>query len=82
MPIDSISLPLLAQVYNGEIVNWNELGGPDLPILLSGYDEKFGTQEVFRRRVMKRVTKGDPLEIKTYENSFDLCEFVSRNAGA
>lgn len=33
-PVTSISIPKLAQVFAGEISNWQKLGGPDAPISL------------------------------------------------
>ncbi|MGI8552969.1 MAG: CapA family protein [Dehalococcoidia bacterium] len=37
-PIDDVSLTQAQQVLSGKVVNWSELGGPDLPIELLGSD--------------------------------------------
>lgn len=40
--------------YRGEIRNWKELDGPDLPVLLVSRDANSGTRQVFQRRVLGR----------------------------
>lgn len=54
-PIDGLSLAQLRGVYTGEISNWKELGGPDLPIraLMVGPDS--ATLNVFRSAVHGEV---------------------------
>ncbi|MGV9842218.1 substrate-binding domain-containing protein [Streptomyces fungicidicus] len=42
------------RLYRGEIANWSELGGPDLPVHLVSRDANSGTRQVFQRRVLGR----------------------------
>lgn len=56
---DDVSLTNLAsddvrRLYRGEITNWRELGGPDLPVHLVSRDANSGTRQVFQRRVLGR----------------------------
>ncbi|WP_405907412.1 MULTISPECIES: substrate-binding domain-containing protein [unclassified Streptomyces] len=56
---DRISLTNLStedvrRLYRGEIKNWKELDGPDLPVLLVSRDANSGTRQVFQRRVLGR----------------------------
>jgi phosphate transport system substrate-binding protein len=55
-PVNNISLDNLKKVYNGEITNWKDLGGPDKPIALVTRAGKIsGVGHMFRRMVF-----GDP----------------------
>lgn len=51
-PVSSISFKDLARVYRGEINNWSELGGNDMPIAVYSRPESSGTRAIFENRVM------------------------------
>lgn len=51
-PVSGLTLSQLRDIYEGKITNWNEVGGPDLRILLVNRDEASGTREAFRSIVM------------------------------
>jgi phosphate transport system substrate-binding protein len=38
--------------YSGAVVNWKQVGGPDLPIRLISRDADSGTRDLFRRRLL------------------------------
>ncbi|GGN06776.1 substrate-binding domain-containing protein [Streptomyces fuscichromogenes] len=42
------------RLYRGEITDWKQLGGPDLPVHLVSRDANSGTRQVFQRRVLGR----------------------------
>jgi phosphate transport system substrate-binding protein len=42
----------LRRIFRGDIVNWAELGGPNLPISLVSRNADSGTRDLFRRRVL------------------------------
>lgn len=42
------------RLYRGEITDWKQLGGPDLPVRLVSGDANSGTRQVFQRRVLGR----------------------------
>jgi phosphate transport system substrate-binding protein len=50
----NLSTADVRRLYRGEIANWNELGGPDLPVHLVSRDANSGTRQVFQRRVLGR----------------------------
>ncbi|MET9817215.1 MULTISPECIES: substrate-binding domain-containing protein [unclassified Streptomyces] len=52
--VTDLSLTEVRKIYQGEIRNWRDVGGPDLPILLVSRDANSGTREVFQRQVLKR----------------------------
>jgi len=51
-PIAALSLPQLAQIFSGEIGNWQVLGGPDAPIALHLLDPGLGLAQNFESRIM------------------------------
>jgi len=53
-PVRSISMDNLARIYRGDIRNWTELGGPDLPIVAYSRPEGSGTQATFESNVFSR----------------------------
>ena len=51
-PIDRLTTDQIRAIYTGEIRNWRELGGPDLPIVVVSRDIPSGTFEVFQDKVL------------------------------
>ncbi len=51
-PVQNLSIEQLRAMYAGEITNWSEVGGEDLPIQLVNRDEASGTREAFKSIVM------------------------------
>ncbi len=52
-PLEDISLENLGKLYRGEIKNWKEIGGPDIPVSLYGRQSNSGTFVFFREAVLK-----------------------------
>ncbi|MEV8594566.1 substrate-binding domain-containing protein [Streptomyces sp. NPDC052012] len=50
----NLSTADVRSLYRGEVANWRELGGPDLPVRLVSRDANSGTRQVFQRRVLGR----------------------------
>lgn len=55
-PIKAISPLTLAQVFAGEITNWQDLGGPDAPIVLHLPDALTGLSQAIEDQVMGPAT--------------------------
>lgn len=55
-PITELTLEQLRSVFSGEITNWSQLGGSDIPIDLINRDEASGTREAFAKVVMQDAT--------------------------
>jgi phosphate transport system substrate-binding protein len=51
-PVRSLSHAQVKAMFAGEITNWSELGGSDLPIGLVNRDEASGTREAFSKIIM------------------------------
>ncbi|MET7452729.1 substrate-binding domain-containing protein [Streptomyces sp. NPDC005574] len=52
--LTNLSTKDVRRLYRGEIGNWRQLGGPDLPVKLVSRDANSGTRQVFQRRVLGR----------------------------
>jgi phosphate transport system substrate-binding protein len=52
-PIDTISFETLGKIFRGDIKNWKELGGADMPISIYGRQSNSGTFVFFRDFVVK-----------------------------
>ena len=46
-PVSDLTIEQISSVYKGEITNWSELGGKDLPIVLIGREAASGTRDGF-----------------------------------
>ncbi|HSI85194.1 MAG TPA: phosphate ABC transporter substrate-binding protein PstS family protein [Candidatus Methylacidiphilales bacterium] len=52
-PVETLSLTQIEKIYRGEITNWKELGGIDLPIVLYGREANSGTYGFVKEVVLK-----------------------------
>lgn len=53
-PVSKIDLASLGKIFSGEIKNWKEVGGADMPISLYGRQSNSGTFVFFREFVVKK----------------------------
>jgi len=79
-PIDALTTDQLRDIYAGEITNWSEIGGEDIPIDLINRDESSGTRDAFASHVMgdKRFDVGAVILPGTGQ----VREVVARSRGA
>jgi phosphate transport system substrate-binding protein len=52
-PIAKLSMAQVKDIYLGKIKNWNQLGGPNAPIVIISRDTNSGTYETFEGKVMQ-----------------------------
>lgn len=52
--ISNMTTDQLRRIYSGKLTNWDQLGGPDLPIRIVGRDLGSGTRRAFEERVLGR----------------------------
>jgi len=52
-PVAKRSLAQVKDIYLGNIKNWNQIGGPNAPIVIISRDTNSGTYETFEGKVMK-----------------------------
>lgn len=51
-PISSLTVDQIGKIFRGDIVNWNQVGGPDMPISLYGRQANSGTYVFFQEHVL------------------------------
>lgn len=52
-PVNELSLNQLKAIYTGAITNWNQVGGPDLRIVMYGRENNSGTYTFFKKHVLQ-----------------------------
>lgn len=60
-PVQNLTHEQIIGIYRGEITNWSEVGGPDVPISVYYRDNQSGSQRLFEKMVFKG------LELPNYE---------------
>ena len=57
-PVKNLTLAQIVKIYTGEIRNWKDFGGMDLPIVMVSRDTNSGTYETFETKVLsgKKIT--------------------------
>jgi phosphate transport system substrate-binding protein len=53
LSVNSLTLGNVAQIFKGELSNWNDVGGPDMQISLYGRQSNSGTFVFFRDEILK-----------------------------
>ncbi|MHA1527746.1 MAG: substrate-binding domain-containing protein [Alphaproteobacteria bacterium] len=76
-PVRSLSLDQIAAVFAGRITNWDQLGGPSLPVSLYVRDDRSGTLESFEAMVMgpRKLQIAEAAE--RLEDNAELSDLVS-----
>ena len=64
-PVNELTIAQLSGIFSGKIVNWNEVGGNDAPILALSRDTNSGTHVFFKEQVVQM--RGTDQEDKTIE---------------
>lgn len=79
-PVKNLSIDQLKAIYQGQITNWKEVGGPDLKIAVISRDTSSGTYEVWETVVMRkeRVYPGALLQA----SNGAIVQAVSKNKNA
>jgi phosphate transport system substrate-binding protein len=78
--ITNLTMDQLKAIYKGEIQNWQEVGGPERPIVVISRDSSSGTYEVWEEKIMKkeRVFPGALLQA----SNGAVVQAVSKNKNA
>lgn len=81
-PVDQLTVAQLRDVYSGNIVNWSELGGADVPITMIGRPEGSGNRDLFEARMFG----GDPVALSASatiaEDNNAVAKLVNSEPGA
>lgn len=80
--MSQLSIPQLVKIFSGEVTNWSELGGKDLPISLYARDENSGTWDSFKGMVLDPAKVTLASTAKRFESSTQLSDSVAKDEGA
>ncbi|MEP4194737.1 MAG: phosphate ABC transporter substrate-binding/OmpA family protein [Aliishimia sp.] len=80
-PISSLSVEQVADIYNGQIKNWSQVGGADLPITLVGRQDGSGTRSVFEDRIYGDSGTGDA-GVTIAKDGNEVASIVNADTGA
>lgn len=80
-PIKSLTVTEIAQLFSGQITNWSQLGGSDLPVNLHARDNESGTWDTFKNLVLAKKYKLSP-SAKRYVSNDELSHQVSLDPNA
>jgi phosphate transport system substrate-binding protein len=61
-PIQALTIDQIRDIYTGKITNWNQLGGPNVAIVLISRDTNSGTYECFESLVLSKQKISDKAE--------------------
>lgn len=80
LSVSNVSQPQLRDIYTGRIVNWQELGGPDLPVVPIARDDQGGTVIFFRQAVLN----GEALasSVRRSSNTTEALRLTGNTPGA
>ncbi|MEN6611614.1 MAG: phosphate ABC transporter substrate-binding protein [Methanoregulaceae archaeon] len=78
--IDNLTIQEIQDIYRGQFNNWNQLGGPNLPIVIVGRDSASGTREFFYGSVMQSKAFSSQLIEKNSNGA--VAQTVSQTPGA
>jgi phosphate transport system substrate-binding protein len=85
-PISQMTLDQLAAVFSGQVTNWRELGGADLPIVVLSREVNSGTHVYFKEHVLRRNQKESQAEFAAtallMPSSQAIADEVAQNPGA
>ncbi|HMK65919.1 MAG TPA: PstS family phosphate ABC transporter substrate-binding protein [Thermodesulfobacteriota bacterium] len=76
--VKTLTLDQIGQIYRGELTNWKQAGGPDLPVTLYGRQPNSGTFVFFR----EVVVRGDYAnKMNQMNGNAQILEAVKKDAG-
>lgn len=81
LPLEALTIEQVGQLFSGKISNWNQIGGPNLPVHVHARDDKSGTYDTFSSLVLSRGYELSETA-KRYESNDLLSEIVSSTSGA
>jgi phosphate transport system substrate-binding protein len=80
-PVRGLTMAQLAAIYRGDVVNWSQVGGPDLPILVVVREQISGTRGAFDELVLEKQSLTAPNQQVSIAAS-EVVAIVAENAAA
>lgn len=76
-PLTKLTSAEIAQIFSGEVTNWQQLGGEDLAINVYARDKNSGTWDTFKNLVLKPQGKVLTTKAQRFESSSELSALVA-----
>ncbi len=80
-PVKSLTVEQVAQLFSGQITNWADVGGQDLPVSIHARDHESGTWDTFKGLVLAKKYKLSP-DAQRYVSNDALSQKVSEDVKA
>ncbi|MEM8504210.1 MAG: PstS family phosphate ABC transporter substrate-binding protein [Cyanobacteria bacterium P01_D01_bin.1] len=80
LPLAGLTLSQLADIYTGQVTNWNQVGGPDLAVVPTTRAEQGGTVQYFQEKVLNG--QAFSASVQTQPTTTVAIRFVSDTPGA
>ena len=80
-PISELTSEAIAKLFSGEIKNWQDVGGDDIPVKLFARDVNSGTWDSFRSMVLKPFNYDLSGSAERFESSTELSDKVFKTPG-
>lgn len=80
--IAQLAMPDLVKIFSGEVTNWSEVGGENLPIKVYARDENSGTWDSFKSLVLDPAKANLVMNATRVESSSELSDAVAKETGA
>ena len=78
--VDSLTMDELRRIYIGQITNWSQVGGPNMPITVLSRDSNSGTYGFFQLNVLRNQNWGKG--VRFMPSTSEEVREVSRTPGA
>lgn len=78
-PINSLTMEQLRRIYTGEVTNWSQVGGPNLPIVVFSRDSNSGTYGFFQQNVLQNRNWGSG--VRFLPSTSEIAREVARTQG-
>lgn len=80
--VSDLTFEQISKLLSGQITNWAELGGPDLPVNVYSRDEKSGTFATISGRFLEPFTVALSVEANIVPGNAEMSEAVFSDPGA
>lgn len=80
-PVDTVSISDLAAIYAGQITNWKQLGGADMPIKVYSRSEGSGTRAIFENTVFEETQGNIGSDVTLVPGNNEMASSVNLEPG-
>lgn len=79
-PIGELTTEQLGLIYRGNLTNWKQLGGPDMPIITYGRQSNSGTYVYWKEHILGN--KDYRVDMQSLNGNSDIVDAVSKDKGS